>query len=329
MPTVTNCKVMDGYPVATQGSDLQLTYEAVYNINTDDSDWRNAGAIGAVAQLAGSPDRLPRIGQIYQYGGETNQGSFCQYIRLSPDPVARQKWAATVRWKPLAPGKQAGDLDPAISPINRPKREWLETVTETQQVSEGWNEIALPVAGEDFGERAIGTKGPIVNAAGESYDEALYADDTHCVYVQEKNVATPAEAYQLQLTYGRTLNDDEFLTFPKHCAKFIGAETSEPMTERFGNDLVTFYVMTVRIALRRDPWYHHIVNRGYNEVVEARSTGETGLYPIILIDEETGDQRKPSEPVLLTLNGTHEADDLGNTIAYRTREEASYAGLLI
>ena len=195
MPSVTNCKMMDGYPVSTQGADLQRTYEAVYNINTDDSDWRNVGAIGAVAQLAGSPDLLPRIGAIYQYGGETNPGSFCQHIRLQPDSVARKKWTATVRWKPLPPGTQPGDLDPSVNPINRPKREWIETVTETQQISEGWNQIALPVAGDDFGERAIGTKGPIVNAAGESYDEALYEDDTHCIYVQQKNVASPVDAY--------------------------------------------------------------------------------------------------------------------------------------
>ena len=117
--------------------------------------------------------------------------------------------------------------------------------------------------------------------------------------------------------------------FPEHCAKFMGAVTGEPTTEPFGNDLVTFYVMTVRIALRRDPWYHDIVNRGYKEVVEARSTGELGLYKVILTNSETGEQQEPSEPVLLTIDGAHEADKLGNTIPYRTREDKDYSPLIL
>lgn len=331
MASIERCAMMDGFPVATQMQALKKEYDAMYVITTDDSDWRDINAIGQAAQLGGSPDRLPVMGTAFVHEGSIDIGSFVQRIRITPDKKARKRWVAEVQWRPLPNGKRPQDLDPNVHPVNRPKREWLESVTETAQIAKGWNQIELPQAGDGFNPRPADTEGPIVNAAGESYDEALYEDDHYSIYVQQKNVESPAEAYNLQLMYGRTLNQGSFLGFPEDCAKFLSAETGEPQTETFGTNLVEFYTMTVRIALRRTPWHHDIVNRGYNEIIENRFSSEKGLHRIFVKDDRTdGKLVATPEPVLLDVNGVHLEDGiLGNTIPYRTRERKSYQGLLI
>ena len=254
---------------------------------------------------------------------EKNLSIFATRIAVEQNKDKLKQWFAIATYSKL-PAKSL-PTDSIADPLARPATYWFEFGTETEEITEAYNvdEIGSETGLATPFYRAVNDFGPIVNAAGEDYDTAIYRDKKTVTVVVAKNFNTDLWAIQLNNIYDRTINDAAMFAgtdweVPLHCAKFDGAITSKALYE---ND-ITYYQVEIRVRLQREPYYHHIVNRGMKYWTSS-VIGAT----LINAQDETPPPKGPKdtgEPALLTINGTKLGSALGNTIAYRDLEEADY-----
>lgn len=305
---MATCKLARGSRSATLSIPGQNTYQVEYLAEVDSIDW-GAKKVVETCQLLGPPNNaLPLVHSTYDIDGDTaDQGAFCLSFSLTRRSASQTTWDIIANYGPLPPGRQVGDTN--VNPIVRPIKYWLEFETVTEQVSKAYNMTALPG-------RAVDTLGPVVNACGREFDEALFEDRSHAILVAQKNYATLEEIYNINATFDFTLNNDTFFGRPKAHAQFRGIESSLIQNENGS----TYYTGTIRVLLSRKPLYRSIVNQGWSYFA---SGGDTELTEAKDINND-----RVSEPVLLTTTGGKLADGaLGNLIDYRTREFVNYSGL--
>lgn len=310
---VTNCRI-ETAPVLTEDWDRKRTYRGTYKITTNSAMGSLAVKLGAQDTGAGHDNPLPKVWDTFSFRGDSDTGAFCQELNLNRSEKAEAQWIAAVTWQSLPPDTPDGSNP---DPLQRPALYWLEFQTVTRQVQRAWNvEAITPRAGPS---RPAGTLGPIVNAALQDYDDSIFEDDTNILLVIQKNFPNIPSILAIHNTYNLTLNNAPFLGAGIGQAKFIGLESSQPQHE----GTITYYTVTVRIAFQNEPWYHHVVNRGY-KAFTATSTKPVDIF----VEDEAGGETKPTEPVLLTSDGQKLESGLGDTIAYRTRNLVDYSGLL-
>lgn len=303
----------------------EYNYRAVYHVTTNDQtdDWL---VVQNGAELAG-PDPLPSYMSMYALGGSADVSAFAQSIngqmidkvgfKDGSSQVTGAKWEVTVDWTPLRPGKLPTATQTAFqSPLLRPMEFWSDFQTITEIVETDWD------------------GNPIVNTAGQVFDEPLEEDDELEVFYFEKNYATAGEIRALNQTYRRKLNAEPYAGYPIHHCMCLPIRMSRP---KYSNG-TTYYTATGKIICSGKPWYREFVNRGFKHFADV-DDGEGGTEKKLVtasdpvIDENnlvTG--RTPvTEPVLLTddsggsgTEGYRLGDEVGNILTFRTRDEVSF-----
>lgn len=138
---------------------------------------------------------------------------------------------------------------------------------------------------------------PILNAAGDKYDEPIERDEERPVILIRRNLPTAAHVIELNRRFKRTANSDTInfqgLPFAAGSLQWRGASASEPTIE----NQIQYYATTIRIAA--DTRYADILNRGH------RARKEIGGNPVWVTDDEG--QRLP-DPVLLDADGLRLAE---------------------
>lgn len=330
--TVTSCKLVRGIAGASFGlkSDHQLRLQ--FLITTDDTIMLPYTVIAQASRGQGTisdgdNDMLPQRYDIYDYStdnllgnrnfgsGESNASIYATRIDLTQNTDKLTQWHATVTYGQLKgsdPKAQPEDVEP--DPVLRPEIYWFEYGTKTEEITQAYN--TQEITGNAT--RQKDTLGPIVNTAGQDYDEALYRDRKTCTLVIQKNYSTDLTAIALNNTYDATTNvaamfSGEVYEVAKHCAAFDGATSSKKLYENG----TAYYEIQIRIRVGREPFYREIVNRGYKYWDDGN---------LITAVDDSGDA--VSEPALLDSNGTKLASgELGNVVSYRDLEEVSYTAL--
>lgn len=309
--TVTATRLIDvDLTISTAG---KWRATASWTIDTDDD---TQGTLDALTEAQTAPYIVPEVGSGYSLEGDSIVGLYLDTLRVRRQisPHRKTKFMATGNYITPEPGTNGPQNS---NPILRPPIGWFEFENETVAIQQAYLQTAL--SGIDNG--TIGDLRAVVTAAGKDYDSTLFEDVQTLIWVQQKNVQTIQEVYNIHNAYDLTLNSTDYYGFAKHHAQYRGIRTSQPQ-EISG---VSYYSVEVRVALGRKPFYRDIVNRG----LEALKNGK--LYtPQRRIDPEDDESRLVpiTEPALLKLDGTLLEDKKkGNTILYRTRDEVNYAGL--
>ncbi|MEM8864006.1 MAG: hypothetical protein AAGF31_00480 [Planctomycetota bacterium] len=325
--SVIRCELLDEGRTVTQDERGRYSYGAVYRITTDDKD--DDAITAEIGAYTAGPDPLPEHMSTYALGGSTDVSAFRQSLQGTQGNGAyRKHWDFAVGWMPLPPGKSPLETQTSFqSPLLRPERHWVEfqTITETIETDRDNN--------------------PIVNSAGQPFDESAVEDNEYEVLIWEKNFATAGELRALNRTYRRTLNDATFAGYPAEHCKCLPILTQRPQFENG----TTYYRATFRIVCADRPWRREFVNRGNKHFKDVTPEGggdpvKTLTHardPVLDDDGEVTEYVIPSEPVLLT-DGTetdspgagyrlseHYPDALGNALEFATRGLANFSLLPI
>ena len=80
--------------------------------------------------------------------------------------------------------------------------------------------------------RAVDTEGPLANAAGQDYDEAIFGTKSLIVVAMEKNYATLQDLIDRHVQYDDSLNsNDSWMGVNKMQARYEGIQCAPPETE--------------------------------------------------------------------------------------------------
>lgn len=310
MPAATGVRLLD--VTLTMESSGRAQASAQWRCDYDADDIGTLQSI-TLAQAYSTP--IPPLGGVYTLQGDTYNGLYLKTLTSRRRPEKRSQFDISGEYSTPDPGQTGGDLTP--NPLNRPVRRWLEFETETHQVAEGY----LITSGLSGINRTVGSLGPLVNAAGVRFEDAAFEDRQQVYYLQEKHFATLQEIYNLVTAYDHTINSAAFLGFPKHCVKFCGLSSSQPMEENG----VVYYVGTLRLGLRGTPWYYDVVNCGTQQIKDGKLSDIREKD----VDPSATDNTRISEPANLNLDGTliTDPETTGNIIQYRTRGEANFNNL--
>lgn len=177
---------------------------------------------------------------------------------------------------PAGTSPEFGTPEQIDNPLKRKVVFWAERMSETEFVEQD-------VDGE-----------PIVNSAGQPFDEPYQRERWLPVLVAQKNYATLSAIETLNRTNENAINSTVFRGHAAKTVLFTGIETGPPTFENG----VTFYVGQMRFIIRKDTWPIKIVNRGYKHF-----TDEPDPNDRVLVNATDENGQHVSEPVLLTADG--------------------------
>ena len=237
-------------------------------------------------------------------------------------------WTIVGAYKTLEPGEN-NEEEKTQNPLLRPAKYWFEADIQTEPVEEAWLVTSIPNSG-----RKVDELGPIVNAAGVTFETPLMEDVQRTVIAIQKNYPSLEAIHNINKQYYKTTNLDVYKTYPRDCAQYQWTDTSEPSEE--GG--VSYYSGTTRILVSGEPIYKGFVNEGFEQLVPTMSrsplvtdpaAGSLVKAPITYQDENQDNfGERVTEPALLDANGKRlESGVVGNLVKYRTRKRVSYAGL--
>lgn len=298
MPTIQSCRLVDvnmGYSIQG-GSDVSLKY----HITTDEPVNSIVDYQTILNQsFAATPSPAPVL--YADIGG----GSYALRHQLAPrNEHTLTRLTLTVSCGKLPAGQSPtfGQTQEQIDdPRKRPFIFWNERISETRLVDKN-------IAGE-----------PIVNAAGQPFDEPIVDEEWMTVLVAQRNYGTLEEIEQLNRNYRNTVNLGSFRQNPTKTVRFTGIETGPPQFENG----VTYWVGQLRFLIRPAGWAKSIVNRGFKHFTEAANPADRVLV-------NATEQGQPvTEPVLLTADGRRlPQGEVGNFVTAEIYTPVDYAPLL-
>lgn len=231
------------------------SYTIVYDIKTTDS---NDGP-GLVRDYAGWS-----YGDSYTWGNETDTRAKCVEISEQPIGSTKTHWQVVVKFGD--PGLERPD-DPLSEP---PKVEW------------GYEDRQYPTLYDANGD-------PILNPAGDRYDEIFYADDFRRKLTITRNEASFNRAVADQL--GNRLNASTWRGYAAKTVKCLPINARDAYNPFVGQYWTVTYEFT--FAPISSDWKRPILEAGIHEIV-------SGDKKRILDDEG----EPVSVPVPLQANGT-------------------------
>jgi hypothetical protein len=223
--------------------------------------------------LTASPDPVPNK---FAYIGN---GAYVTRHHIAPQgDQSLTNFVITVTGGQLPPGTspEFNTPDQVENPLKRKVIFWIERMSETELVEK-----------DNDGE-------PIVNSAGQPFDEPYQRERWLPVLVAQKNYATLSAIETLNRTYENAINSTTFRGNAAKTVLFTGIETGPPTFENG----ITFYVGQSRFIIRKDTWPIKIVNRGYKHFTDELEPDDR-----VLVNATDENGQHVSEPVLLTEDG--------------------------
>lgn len=293
--SVIRCALAEEPPRLSEDKRFRSTIPVMWNVETDDP------TDGPIAVKAGaevtSPDPLPPLWTTYSYHGESDTSIFLKRREVQPRHGAqgRTMWRVIGHYEPLEPQEQPDDSNP--DPFLRPVKYRLEHVTYTEVVD---------VDKDDK---------PIVNSAGQEFDEPLEQEKSRMVLVADQIVPDLQTIINHNLTWAGKVNSTPYRGGGPRMW-FVHTIGSSDLLSESGVD---YYVATWRLELNFDTWDRKVLNRGFKHYDNAADKK--------LVIAKDKDGLPVNEPILLATDGTRLGDGIdGNFLSFRVKDEVSFAG---
>lgn len=294
----------------TATGDFQDSVTETYLVKYDTVHTNFYSALSAAQSASGQP--VPT--RLSQYGGSILALLFLQNITGAP--VSKNKytlWQWQCTYTPPPQG-QTPDSIQQDNPLQRPPVYNIDYMDREYVVEEAKNVETLSHGDGKGGNRAAGTLGPIVNAAGKRPDEPIVETERLEVLVIRKNFATLAEIVNLNRAFKRTTNSDSVQGYTARELRYL-------LCESLGQQLENgFYFWPGEIRILAEDTTDLILdNVGY----EYWSTTPDPDDWKRAVD---ADGEPMSDPINLKLDGDKGGDNT-TTITYRHLTEKAYAPL--
>jgi hypothetical protein len=305
--TVISCKRSRESPslqIDKSGSGIiTVQWVAESNDGTDGVKQILAGAQAIAAQGDNVP--VPAHGAPYQWPEESDGSIFLLEISVQRrHDASRILWTIEGKYSARDPGDPPGEENP--NPIERPVKYRLEHVTYSEVVDE---------------DRA---GNPIVNAAGQEFDEPLEDEKARPVLVVEKNYAALSQIIALNAAFSGRVNSDTFLGQPPRTWFCHTIPSSDLLTAPNGT---TYYTATFRLEYNHRTWDRKILNRGFKHFLSAQDKTLVQATSVSVAEDGTKTKVFTNEPVLLADDGTRLPDgQLGKFVTVRVKPERAFSG---
>ena len=185
---VTACNYIQDGEQATADERNRGTYSISFLIETDALTHGPQTVLNLA--LSGTPNPVPALWATYSFLDDTNTASYARDYTIRRHPRKREWWIATVGFRPLAPGEQAGIEN--TTPTLRPAVFHYEREVFSEQVE-------------------VDAEGnPFENACQRPFPIDVELEKTRSVLVVKHNVSTEQEADDLVEKFQNTVNKDEW-----------------------------------------------------------------------------------------------------------------------
>lgn len=280
MPQILSCKIMPVWEGEVSGNSNK-TFSVPYQIETDSEKFPLPHLIEQ--SVSASPNPVPKQYDFYEHYGVVDLSAYCLSVKYTQNRTNHKFWDVTVNYGQLGGSTPPRSPDQAVeNPLLRPVKYWLETITEV-----------VPVETDRFGK-------PLRNAAGQEFVDPITEERHIQVLAAQRNVATLQEIIDLQQTYDRAVNVEEYRSGAPWTWKVLPIESGQVIYE---NGYV-YYSPTIRLAYKVETWKRRILNQGFQHFDNATDKN------LIRATDANGDP--VSEPVLLKTDGTRLTTGNGN-----------------
>ncbi len=294
----------------SRGANLALnsggfTYKRTYRVRTDDPRDDERAVLNGY--LTAGPDPGPDYLAIYIRSdvsvaypeGIPDFTSRAQAWSIrQPDEMTPTLWEVEVTFAPLRRGQDPtfteSPIDVNWNPLNLPVEFYIDQQVDTRIVESDFQGL------------------PVVNSAGQPFDEPAEEEVELEVMVFHKRFATIQEIRALNRKFRRKLNSDTFAGYPPGHCRCLPIRAGKRQEENG----YRFYEATFRIVCNDRPWVREYVNRGFKHfqdfavekdgqiVVEKRlvkATAPLGKDPSDTTPGEEAEEARVTvgEPVLL------------------------------
>lgn len=308
---ITNVRRLRGASAVLRHDYADEVVKETYRIEMNSAD-RAFGTLLAQAQstTSGWANPLPLRGARYH---ASTYPVFVDTYEMQTNEVREDHIDVEVTYTSLRPGEEQRQDRPA-NPLQWPAEYNISWIEEEYVIEEAYNVDALGPAAT----RRQPSFGPVVNGALQEFDEPLVDTRRYPVLHITWNVPVLGSVIALNETFQGTTNKDTFLgAQPRRC-KYLVAETAG---RQVAND-IAYYPMTVTVAVLKS------TERLVNNVGWNYRTAGGKLAAAKVIDEESGELVRPSEPIFLKLDGTKAAEGTAPVVRYRYLREVNYNQLL-
>lgn len=311
--SVVECEITRNGVRIQESKRWAQTYSARYRIITDVP--LGPIAVQTASRIYGNTP-VPYKGDAYNVHGEIDPASFALDFSWELDPQNRNRWYCDVVWRPPDPREIVANYTQP-NPLQRTVIKWIDFEETTEVVQEAKNITNL---GHLNPPRPVGTLGPIVNTAGQLFDDFRERPDARPVLIIQRNYPSLASIIALHNTYYRKLNQD---VYEGAAAKTLWVRRITASPPIFENGF-QYFQGTIHIAYDPRGWKHRIVNRGLAYL-------EAGK----LIDFDkgagaaAGTGHNFSEPILLNSTGGRlpPGASSGITVEYEWGDTTSFANI--
>lgn len=265
---VTSCDITrDGISIEESKRYAQ-TYSARYQIETDSEMGPIAVQSGA---RSGSPRPVPAKGDYFDVDSETDLSSFALDFRWSRDPQNKFRWFCDVTWRPLDPGRGETSISDVINtdPLAMEPVLWWEIEEYTKPIKEAKVITNLTHVG-----RAVGSTGPLINAAGDPFDIVPEIPASRSTLVIQKNWENLDSIRKWNDEFANKLNSGTYRNAP---ARTLLAKTISSGMPVFDNG-VTYYTVQLRLVYEPDEWKHVLTNAGMKYLTGTWTPGSPGSW---------------------------------------------------
>lgn len=305
---VVSCKLMPTGRSLTVDEGLAFSYGLTYQVRTNNPN-DDARAV-LDGYLTASPDPGPNwMAPYIRSNGVTDGSSFARrFVCTQPRDDTPTLWTVEVGFTPLPRGEDptytlGSPLQAAATITGPPAQVWLPPVLS----GTGFHPVRGP-ARYRIEQRTV-TRiveadrdgNPIVNSAGQPFDEPVEEEYELEVYVFRFRVATGLATRALNLNFTGRLNHQAYLGYPAEhllCGPFVAGEREYAAG-------FSYWTVEVRLLANDKPWRREFVDRGWMHFRKGTEiTRELVLATNPLVDENGAkipNSAAPcSEPVLLT-----------------------------
>lgn len=338
---VVSCKLMTDGRDLEVNEDLAFTYGLTYEVRTDNPN--DDARIVLDGYLTALPDPGPNwMAPYVRSTGVPDLNSFARNFNCKqPRSDTPTLWHVAVRFAPLPPGQDptftlgSPMLPPAIisgpgphpwsppvlagtgfHPVREPAKYWIDQRTVTRIVEEDRD------------------GNPIVNSAGQPFDEAIEEERELEVYVFTFNVASATATRELNRNFANKLNDDTYLGY---AANYLLCGPFRQGQRQFAGG-VSYWTVEVRLFANDKPWRREFVNRGFMHKRKGSTDPDLVVAsdPVTDADGAITGRTATSEPVLLT-DGTEVSSPgagwrlsdyypaaIGNVLKFATLQETDF-----